>query len=53
MVKQVFSWEEVKPRPSSVLSAYTYDPVTDRYIYFIQFDGFSINYYIILTPKGV
>jgi hypothetical protein len=27
-----------------VLSAYTYDPVTDRYIYTNSVDGFSINY---------
>ncbi|MFV5700572.1 cell surface protein SprA [Flavobacterium sp. XS2P12] len=37
--------------PQSVLSAYTYDPVTDRYIYTNSVDGFSINYPIILTPK--
>ena len=37
--------------PQSILSAYTYDPVTDRYIYTNTVDGFSINYPIILTPK--
>jgi len=37
--------------PQSILSAYTYDPVTDRYIYTNSVDGFSINYPIILTPK--
>jgi cell surface protein SprA len=37
--------------PPSILSAYTYDPVTDRYIYTNSVDGFSINYPIILTPK--
>jgi cell surface protein SprA len=37
--------------PQSILSAYTYDPVTDRYIYTNAVDGFSINYPIILTPK--
>lgn len=37
--------------PQSVLSAYTYDPITDRYIYTNSVDGFSINYPIILTPK--
>ncbi|MFV5694629.1 cell surface protein SprA [Flavobacterium sp. LB3P122] len=37
--------------PQSVLSAYTYDPVTDRYIYTNSVNGFSINYPIILTPK--
>jgi cell surface protein SprA len=38
-------------KPQSVLSAYTYDPFTDRYIYTNSVDGFSINYPIILTPK--
>ncbi len=37
--------------PKSILSAYTYDPVTDRYVYTDSVDGFSINYPIILTPK--
>ena len=37
--------------PSSILEAYTYDPVTDRYIYTNTVDGFNINYPIILTPK--
>ncbi|MFV8368404.1 cell surface protein SprA [Flavobacterium sp. LB2R40] len=37
--------------PQSILSAYTYDPVTDRYVYTNSVDGFSINYPIILTPK--
>ncbi|MFV8341757.1 cell surface protein SprA [Flavobacterium sp. XS2P39] len=37
--------------PQSVLSAYTYDPITDRYIYTNSVDGFSVNYPIILTPK--
>lgn len=39
------------PNPSSILEAYTYDPVTDRYIYSKTFDGFNINYPIILTPQ--
>ena len=30
--------------PPSVLEAYTYDPVTDRYIYTNSVDGFNINY---------
>jgi hypothetical protein len=30
--------------PQSVLSAYTYDPVMDRYVYTNTVDGFSINY---------
>ena len=39
------------PNPPSILDAYTYDPVTDRYIYTNSVDGFNINYPIILTPK--
>ncbi|WP_166920679.1 T9SS outer membrane translocon Sov/SprA [Flavobacterium poyangense] len=37
--------------PPSILSAYKYDPITDRYIYTKSVDGFSINYPIVLTPK--
>jgi cell surface protein SprA len=37
--------------PPSILSAYQYDPITDRYIYTKSVDGFSIDYPIILTPK--
>ena len=37
--------------PPSILEAYTYDPVTDRYIYTNTVDGFNINYPLILTPK--
>ena len=37
--------------PPSILEAYTYDPVTDRYVYTNTVDGFNINYPIILTPK--
>ncbi|WP_316634176.1 cell surface protein SprA [uncultured Flavobacterium sp.] len=37
--------------PPSILSAYKYDPITDRYIYTSSVDGFSINYPIVLTPK--
>jgi cell surface protein SprA len=36
--------------PKSIVEAYTYDPATDRYIYTNKFDGFNINYPIILTP---
>ncbi|NMH27101.1 T9SS outer membrane translocon Sov/SprA [Flavobacterium silvaticum] len=36
--------------PPSIIEAYSYDPVTDRYIYTNTFDGFNINYPIILTP---
>ena len=37
--------------PKSVLSAYTYDPKMDRYVYTNTIDGFPINYPTILTPK--
>ena len=37
--------------PNSILEAYTYDPTTDRYIYTKTFEGFNINYPIVLTPK--
>jgi cell surface protein SprA len=37
--------------PPSILSAYKYDPITDRYIYSSSVDGFSINYPLILTPQ--
>jgi len=37
--------------PPSIIEAYTYDPVTDRYIYTNKVDDFNINYPIILTPK--
>jgi cell surface protein SprA len=37
--------------PKSVIEAYKYDPTTDRYILSKTFEGFNINYPIILTPK--
>lgn len=37
--------------PNSIVNAYTYDPITNRYIYTSTFEGFNINYPIILTPK--
>jgi cell surface protein SprA len=37
--------------PKSVVEAYTYDPKTDRYVLTKTFEGFNINYPIILTPK--
>jgi cell surface protein SprA len=36
--------------PKSILSAYTYDPVTDTYVYNSSIDDFNINYPIVLTP---
>ena len=41
----------VLPDASSIVEAYTYDPVTDKYVYTKTFSGFNINYPIILTPK--
>ena len=37
--------------PPSIVDAYKYDPITDRYVFSSTFDGFNINYPIILTPK--
>lgn len=39
------------PNPSSIVSKYTYDPITDRYIYTETVGEFNINYPIILTPE--
>jgi cell surface protein SprA len=39
------------PNPTSIVEAYTYDPITDRYIYTNTFDGFNINYPVVLTPE--
>ncbi|PZR13822.1 MAG: cell surface protein SprA [Flavobacterium psychrophilum] len=39
------------PNPVSIVEAYTYDPVTNKYIFTKKFDGFNINYPIILTPE--
>ena len=51
-VKTGFSIGKIQLKnPQSILAAYTYDPVTDRYVYTNSVDGFSINYPIILTPK--
>ena len=38
-------------KPTSILSAYTYDPATNRYIYNSSLGEFNLNYPIILTPK--
>jgi cell surface protein SprA len=38
------------PNPQSIVSKYTYDPITDRYIYTETVGKFNINYPIILTP---
>jgi cell surface protein SprA len=39
------------PDPASIESKYTYDPLTDRYIYTSTVGNFNINYPVILTPK--
>ncbi len=39
------------PNPNSIESKYTYDPITDRYIYTEKIGSFNINYPVILTPK--
>jgi hypothetical protein len=44
-------YRKVQIKSSKCFVSYTYDPVTDRYIYTNSVDGFSINYPIILTPK--
>ena len=51
-VKTGFSLGNIKiPNPNSVESKYTYDPLTDRYIYTEKIGEFNINYPIILSPK--
>ncbi len=39
------------PNPSSIENLYTYDPITDRYIYTQTLGDFKINYPIILTRE--
>ncbi|WP_111307682.1 cell surface protein SprA [Confluentibacter sediminis] len=39
------------PNPNSIESKYTYDPITDRYIYTEKIGNYNINYPVILTPK--
>jgi cell surface protein SprA len=39
------------PNPESIVSKYTYDPISDRYIYTETVGEFNINYPIILTPE--
>jgi cell surface protein SprA len=51
-VQTGFSLGEIKvPNPNSVESKYTYDPLTNRYIYTEKIGSFNINYPVILTPK--
>src|SRR5690625_6697090 len=39
------------PTPTSVEEMYTYDPITDRYIYSQKLGKSSIAYPIVLTPE--
>ncbi|WP_455168685.1 T9SS outer membrane translocon Sov/SprA, partial [Aegicerativicinus sediminis] len=39
------------PNPNSILAKYTYDPLTDRYVYTETVGNFNINYPVILTPQ--
>jgi cell surface protein SprA len=39
------------PNPDSIVSKYTYDPVTNRYIYKESLGRININYPLILTPE--
>ncbi|WP_347923002.1 cell surface protein SprA [Pontimicrobium sp. SW4] len=39
------------PNPDSIVSKYTYDPLTDRYIFNQSLGKININYPIILTPE--
>ncbi|WP_139000968.1 cell surface protein SprA [Hyunsoonleella aestuarii] len=50
--KTGFSLGSIKtPNPNSIESKYTYDALTDRYIYTEKVGNFDINYPVILTPK--
>ena len=39
------------PNPSSIRDLYTYDVITDRYIYTKTLGGFDISYPVLLTPQ--
>jgi hypothetical protein len=44
-IKTDFLWEKSKLRiQKSIVSAYKYDPVTDRYVYTNSVDGFQLPY---------
>ncbi|WP_242121030.1 T9SS outer membrane translocon Sov/SprA [Aestuariivivens sediminicola] len=50
-IKTGFSLGTLKtPDPNSIESKYTYDALTDRYIYTETIGDFNINYPVILTP---
>ncbi|WP_452221094.1 T9SS outer membrane translocon Sov/SprA [Lacinutrix salivirga] len=49
--KTGFSLGEIEmPNPTSIVSKYTYDPISDRYIYTETVGEFNINYPVILSP---
>ena len=51
-VKTGFNLGTIKiPQSNSIESKYTYDAITDRYIFTEKIGDFNINYPIILTPK--
>ncbi|GAA3556763.1 cell surface protein SprA [Snuella lapsa] len=51
-VKTGFNLGTIKlPNPKSIESKYTYDPVTNRYIYTEKIGSYNIKYPLILTPK--
>jgi len=51
-IKKGYNTSNLKtPKPSSIESKYTYDAVTDRYIYTEKIGSFNIKYPVILTPK--
>jgi len=39
------------PNPTSIQDSYTYDPITDRYIFTKVLGNFDITYPVILTPE--
>lgn len=50
--KTGFSLGNLKiPNPDSIIYKYTYDPITNRYIYSASVGEININYPIILTPE--
>ena len=51
-VKAAYDLGNIKtPNPNNIESKYTYDALTDRYIYTEKIGSFNINYPVILTPK--
>ncbi|HMQ43828.1 MAG TPA: cell surface protein SprA, partial [Mariniflexile sp.] len=51
-VKTGFNLGSIKtPNPNSIESKYTYDALTNRYIYTEKIGSFNINYPVILTPQ--